>query len=441
MNPLKGWDGRFHGGIARYGLPIVILIYYASASLNFGYTPDSTFLALQEARGILEGRAAHTDVAGRFAEPLWVAVLSLAGWMRLEYVLAAKVLGLLGASCSLLFVFLIANEFLLDRLLALCATLAVGVQWWLLQVGPSGSALNLLLLLSLACLFFLLRNEYILASFFAALSALVTWQAAFLIIMVMADAVINTIGTEHRRQLIVRLPVVFGCTILPWLVLSATSHLPVVPSLVPVTGLGFGSQWTFAFLAGLFLFASAGSLASVRDRTFVRSGLAPWLWIGWLISAGTFGWKASLALAMPLIVVYAFVALRRFASAAAPAHSYVLAVLLTGLLLVQSQVEYNMVTRKTIEISVDNSEQLTSIAFWLRSRIGEGDEVLAPQSGILAYYGHVPVRTSFIGAEQGPRFIVGDQESVSGYSLAYEPERAGFGSGVTLKVWEKNALE
>ena len=39
-------EHRLIRSLVRYGIPVLMLIFYVNASLRFDYTPDSTFLSL-----------------------------------------------------------------------------------------------------------------------------------------------------------------------------------------------------------------------------------------------------------------------------------------------------------------------------------------------------------------------------------------------------------
>src|SRR5512134_1625178 len=105
----------FVSTITRYGLPFVIGIFYFTASLGFEFTDAST---MRMASFVKFGFA--SPIADGYPSPLWQFLLMMGEWFHLDPLLSSKVLSLV-FSCLVVFVsYLVANEILRDRLIALC---------------------------------------------------------------------------------------------------------------------------------------------------------------------------------------------------------------------------------------------------------------------------------------------------------------------------------
>src|SRR3972149_1363830 len=118
-NVEESWrESAFLRNAVKFGLGGVVLIFYATALLHFGYTPDDTFIYLRFAKNIMHG--------GGFAfnpgeptygvtSPLWTLLIAAGGLLNLDLSLVAKVLDLLAASFALVMFYLLAFEVIRER--------------------------------------------------------------------------------------------------------------------------------------------------------------------------------------------------------------------------------------------------------------------------------------------------------------------------------------
>lgn len=431
--------------VVRYGLPAVVLIYYVTASLGFGYTPDSTFHALHHSRMILEGNGFQSDTFGvGTPSPLWVMLVALGGVLQLDVILAAKVLGLFFSCGAILFMYLFAHEVLADRVMAFCGALMLAMQSWFLQTGPSGSAFSLGLLLTLMCLFFLLRNEYVLAAVLSGLATLVFWEAVGLIAVALVDAIMNSIDKRRGVNVVLSLLLVYVSVLLPWLLWSSFVSLQPIPWLIPtgnfseiklVTSIGIVG--TVALMVGAFF--PAGKR---REQRPLRSDAAPLLWIVWSVAAGFLTSSDLWLMALPVMCVYALVGLKNIVLAAQKEslmHAFALG--LAAVLLIQHQIVFYTETRNVMEESIEESRQLMSIAYWLKANTLKGESVSAEESGILQFVTDYDVQTYTKRDTNTSSLIVTSQKEVSGYKVVFDPAELPADLGASpqksIVVWRK----
>ena len=110
---------------AAIGLPLLVIIFYVTASLHFIYTPDDTYIYLQYARNFINGDGMSFnagDPSYGFTSPLWLMFVSLGGKMGIDIYIAAKVMDLFLGSISLAVFFMLAYEVIRDVIIAVLAT-------------------------------------------------------------------------------------------------------------------------------------------------------------------------------------------------------------------------------------------------------------------------------------------------------------------------------
>ena len=176
--------------VLRYGLPLVILIFYISASWNFSYTPDSTYLSLRLARKRRRRRCARVRAGHVCATPNPLVVVFHRGrhTLKVDGLLVAKIFSLFfsclvgvsdvpsgGRSAPRPFSRLLFRIRCRDKRLV-----AAG--------GPCRLRASPGVDIVLAALFFMLRNDYLLAALMIGLATLLFWQAAGGFLLLLWDA-------------------------------------------------------------------------------------------------------------------------------------------------------------------------------------------------------------------------------------------------------------
>ncbi len=421
MSPNISEEHPFVRHLVRYGVPALILIFYVTASLHFDYTPDSTFATLNALH------YSHID-------SLWTALLALATVFNIDVLLAAKVFSLLFACFGILISYLIANEVLNDHLLAFCVAVSVSMQAWLIQLAPTGSGLSLALLLSLATIFFLLRNEYIIAGIFAGLASLVAWQAAGLLFVMMLDAYINTVDKNRSVKMIASIALVFAGVVLPWILYSLYVGRLLVPtmevlSIVPT----FSLQVSFEILLLVGAMFVGVVLVLMRDKSALNTQVAILLWI----AIASFSQHQMFVLALPLIIVYIFFSVQRLSQAFGKRNlSYIVAILLAMLILAYNQMLALPAAKNSMNSAVAQMDEMKAIAMWLTTNVNDDESVAVPEQhqGLIQYWGERSV------GDNNSRFVVSRVNEVAGYELVFDPAKENvvlLGSPAHYKVWRR----
>lgn len=388
--------------LSRYGVPLIILVYYVTAAERFDYTPDSTFTTLI---GVREGNAGS----------LWVILLALFDSFNLDVLLAAKILSLLFCTVSLLFMFFVAHEVLRDHLSAFCVTLAVSMQAWFLQLGPSGSGVAFALLLSLAALFFMLRNDYLLATVFAGLGGIVSWQLAGLLFVILFDVSINSISKTRSAKVAASILMVFAGIVFPWVLYAAYKGLFLIPNEIGVSDVpGISPQLSFmaVLLVGLMFVGIV--LLATRDRELLRSHSAIVLWTVTV----PFFHAIMLALALPLILTFAFLALRLIVGMTGfPRAGDAVVVLLAAALLAYSQFVSRPPVYDLMERSIATTAEMKSAGLWLKTHMNDDQTVSVPASygGAVRFYSE-----RMIGVSETD-FVLSDQSQMPGFGIVFDP--------------------
>jgi hypothetical protein len=335
---------------------------------------------------------------------------------------------------ALLFSYLVAHEVVSDRLLALCVVLALSMQAWLIQLAPSGSGVSCALLLTLAAVFFLLRNDYLVASIMAGLATLVSWQNVLLLPVLLLDAYINSIQKTRSAKLALSIMLVFVSVLLPWLLFALYAGVGVVPDEVGRSDVPtFLPHLSFemVILAGV-MFVGVAMLAS-RERQLLRLHTAPLLWI----AISSFTHRVMFALALPMIVIYAFFSVQHVMMSFGKARlAQVGGVLLTALLLAYNQFVLLPATTSLIDEAATTSAGLKSAALWLRTNAQENESISVPaeHNWLVEFYAARPIAAS------GTRFLISADQQVNGFEMVFDPVEenpALLAASARFKVWRR----
>lgn len=421
-------------GIVRYGLPLVVALFYLTASLAFDYTPDSVYPTLRAARELIgnEGAPIHSATS---PNPLWVFFVALGGALRVDTLLTAKVFSLFFASLSVLLGYLVASEILRDRLLAFCAALVVAMQSLLLQIAPSGTAYALAMALSLAAVFFLLRNEYLLATVFTGLCSLLFWEGSVLFVILAVDVWLNSTQKPRAWKVIGSTVLVYLSLLLPWVLYSVMAGVSVIPRLQSFGDFpGFGWREVVA-LSVTGVLVLAGVLPQMRGSeriAFLRNHFAS---LAWGIAAACISVFGSdlWVLSIPLAVMFGFHGVKQLLmSNNMPGRVYPGALLLSALLLALSQASFVGSAREIMAQEIEESVQMIPIAYWIKAHVPVDATIhTVRRAGILSYY----AGRDIVWDRREGDYSVDSVQTKEGYEVMYIPEIAGTVS--TYGVWRR----
>ncbi len=397
-------------------LPVLVLMFYFTASGHFGYTPDDTFIYLQFAKNLVHGNGVAFnagDPTYGVTSPLWLFVIALGGVLRIDLAVAAKAIDLLMASGAVILFYLAAYELIRDMVVAMLATLTFSLNIWLLRWAGSGMETSCSVLLVLAAFVFCLRNEYLLSVVMAALLALVRPEAVLFVFFIAADIFVNSHDKRSAAGLTMKLAVVYAAILAPWLVYAYINFGTIIPNTALAkspSGMGLarveGGIWNIGSIVaasdgvvvvgllscGVLLWRKLRT-ATKEDRFFyfrqslVGLGWAAALPVLYLLRNVTVVSRYML-LVTPFLVLVAYLYLygtlmrsrfQRFA--------YAGVIIFAGLTVVQSQVTYRLIVAPGIEAFESGmNTSLVSIGHWLKEHTRPDEGVLAWDIGAVGYF-------------------------------------------------------
>ncbi|MDH3252376.1 MAG: hypothetical protein OEM41_06255 [Ignavibacteria bacterium] len=413
--------------LARYGLPFVVLVFYVTASLSFEYTPDSTFLNLQYVRGDL---GSSFGSAGTPA-PLWLGLVKAGSFSGLDMLLVAKVFSLVFGCTVVIASFLLGAEVTANRLLGLMAALATAMTVWLVREAPSGGAMPLVMALTLMTLFFLQRNEYLLAAVLAGLCLLLFWQAAGLAALVIADVMLNSIHKRRAMKLAASLALIIAGILLPWFLVAGYLGLDPLP-LLPVDRAGTVTMDVFAVLAvaALLCLATAGFLKPGREGGTVATELVlnvtPVLWTVSMSLVGVLMSLEFLLIVLPVATIYAFRAVNIFFhSSVGEKGVYQLSVILGAIIILFNQASFAFSTRQEMDRTIDAVKPLMEIGAWLSLHAANDAVIVSDRRGTVGYYVQRPVHSPEEIRLADVDYLVARAATRDDFIRTYTPEHVG----------------
>lgn len=432
--------------IVRYGLPLTILMFYVTASQSLEYAPESTFVHLRYAGDLLEGRGLAGPAWSGFdgtPSPLWVAFISGGGVLGLDLLLTARIFSLFFGCLVLLLTFLIAVELLGSRIMALCATLVVAVDPWLLQIAPSGGAGAIALVLSLAAVFFHLRGEKILSVMCAGLCTLVFWEAVALFGVLLLQRILLAPSGRTSLRMGVGPLLIYSSMLLPWAAVGTLAGVGLLPFLIsePAAISWPGIIAWILLLALSAVGALSRSMAGGGVRGFLENHGVTLGWILWLLLLGVIRSSEHLLFAYPLVVVYGFFGLRQLLRGlyAGEIPSFPLFVA-TALLMLADQTGYHLHVKPGISRSVSILNELGAVAGWMRAETHPGATVRSERPWTLSYLLRREVEPLGWGSSGAVELVVTSEKEVSGFTEVYRPAlqllRDGKGGG-RYAVWKR----
>ena len=398
------------------GLPLIVATFFATAAAHFGYTPDDAFIYFRFARNLAQGGGIAFN-AGEptygVTGPLWLFLVSAGAATGADIPMAAKAVDLFIAAGSIIVFYLAVGALVRDGIASLLSTLAFSVNVWFLRWAGSGMETSLAVCLILGAVFFVLRNDYLLATVATAMLTLVRPEGALFLAFVLADLILNSHDRRRGATLALKYAAVFAGLLLPWLLYAYRTFGTVVPN----TALAKSHD-------GLGVASLAAGISNIAQIVGASEGVA----LGALIVAGAYlwrrlreaspdqrfywgratlllaGWPVALVLlylgrnvtvvsrymllATPLLLILTFaivfeaVAYSRFTK-----FGYAGIFLLAGLVLLQNQVVYRAVVRPGIEAFEEGMDaSLISIGRWLHDHTRPDETVLCWDIGAIGYY-------------------------------------------------------
>ena len=464
-------DDLWNKRLVMFLLPLLVLVFYVTASSHFGYSPDDTYIYLQFAKNFIHGQGISFNAGEStygFTSPLWMFIIVFFSKSGLDLFVTAKVLDLCLASGALIVFYLLAYEVIRDIFVALLATIAFSLNVWFIRWAGTGMETSLSVLLVLLTLLFCLRNEYLLSIIFSAMLTLVRPESCLLAGFIFYDIYINSNNKRRAVNFVVSMGSIFVAFLLPWLVYAYRTLGTIVPNTVRAkSGMIFDLQDTVIELWNIVtILAASDGIAIVvlvvstvilfnffrknddvgknaEEKFFVvRQSVAGIGWIVVLPLLYSFMHvhvvSRYLLLIIPLISIFAFAfVFRILLQSKYNRLAYAGVVLLAGLSIFQNQTVYHMVVKPGIEAFEEGVQScLIPIGVWLKDHTEADDVVMAQDIGVIGYYSERKICD--VGGLASPQMISFIHQ---GYSFNRLVEEKMYRSQCNVKYIVHRALE
>jgi hypothetical protein len=412
--------------IVRFGLPIVVAVYYVTAARGFAYTADEAY-SCADWSACLIGRIPAGPAVDQFS-PFWSLLVALGGSFGLDPLLTAKIMSLVFGCFALLALYLLGVELLDDRILAFCAALVSALDPWLLQMGPSGTAATSLVALSLATLFFIKREDYALATLFAGLCTLIAAPSAMLFLCVLGEIWSSREGRKAGR-IIMASGVLYFAVVLPWIVVAVIKGHPILPQL-RVPGDSVAISWLNVVpLVACAAIAAFGAM-TLRRSPLLRQmtggqWLSPWVWVAWTGVAGLLFARDFWLAGVPVLVLLAMQGVRIVLPALREENpNYSTAFLFTAALFVLNQTNFLMVSQDVMARTIDDQQDVAVVAQWIRAHLPAPVAIESAQPGSLGYQLKTVARVLPLGSNPQAPIVHAARAVLTGYDELYRPSAA-----------------
>lgn len=395
--------------VLRYGIALVMMVFYATTALHFDYTPDDTYIYLQYAKSIAAGDGfSFNDATPAYGVtgPLWAGIIGVGTALGVDPYVAAKTLDLLFASLAILVLYILAFVILQDKLFALIVAWMFSFDAWFVRWTATGLETSLAVLLSLLVIWYAYRKEYGIASFVAGVLTLVRPEGALIMLAVAGDIVLHERKGGDRSLRILRAWLTFGAVVGVWMVIAVTHFGTIVPNVVttfldtPFDGMNYLLGWLstmnilgatqgvviVTMIAGLVWLVRFRGVSILRDEGFILlwAFSVPLFFSVFHIPVGSRDFVPGI----PLFILFAAWGIKRLERSAmlSPQKAMLLVLLLAGVSLAQNQyVVQTLVKPHMNNYSLGMEECLRPIAYWLRTNTKEEATVLTPNPGLLRY--------------------------------------------------------
>ncbi len=395
--------------VLKYGISIVVGLFYGTAVLHFDYTPDDTYIYLQYAKNLVggDGFSFNAGVPSYgVTGPFWTLLIASGTKVGLDPYMVAKTLDLFFASVAIVLLYLLAFAIVRDKIYALIVAWIFSFDAWFLRLTCSGMESSLAVLLTLLTVWNSYRKEYAVATFVAAILSLVRPEGVLLFFVVLIDIFLNTRVRASAWKKIISSFALFSIIIIAWLLFAYVHFGTTVPNTLQAKstqGFSFAVLWFTLFsmlkIIGatqivLVLAAIVGLIVVVRKEGWlkIKEDAFPLLWVIALplfyIVMNVQVVSRYLLPTTPFLVLYGVWGIKQLelSFVLSPHRALIVLVAITGLSLAANQYVYRAkVVPHTQNFTLGMNECLKPIGYWLRSNAKEGATVLAPDIGVLGY--------------------------------------------------------
>ena len=406
--------------VARYGVPVVAGLFYLMASRGFDFTSEGTWAMA----GFVK-YGFSSPLASGSTSPLWEFFLAVGGGFHLDPLLTGKVLSLIFSCLTILVCSVVTYEIVQDYAISLCVTLIMAMQGWLLQIGPSGSPLSAAIALVLAVMFFMLRNEYVVAPFILGLCTLISWQVVVLLLPLWADMWFNSVSKRRAQRVMLAAALAYVAAVLPWAVYSAAYNRPLIPVIADMPELPMLTIMAALtmIVPGALGFAGLALVARGEARDRFRTSAGPLMFLVLLLVAGAASRSDIWYAAIPLVLVYAFLGLAEVLKRLRGQNLvYSLSFVLTGLLLIGAQRIYYKENEPSMAAAIGRAEELRTAGEWISRNVPRAQNVCAEHPSVVGYYAERAVASAESGTGSSCDLVVSSRSDTAGYERAFTPD-------------------
>ena len=384
-----------------------------------GYLTDDTFIHLQDARNLAEGRGYVFNPGERVygsTSPLWVALIADGIALGLDGLWTARALGALATLGSVvLFMQLMRRTLRLPELRCL-ATIVWAAHPWMIRWSLSGMETPLAVALVLAGFVAFTEGKQwgsrpVRTGALWSLAALTRPEAVFLLLLWFVFLVIDTDSREGVRRLIAGLlppALIYG----GWLLVARLYFGTFWPNTLSAKVAG-GVGWEYVFdtlarqvkivgasdavLGGALIAALAFGGARMWPSRPQAQRLLPWVWVFAVpvlyVMRGVPVLSRYLLPLLPVLAWLSWRSVERWWAGEDPTPDLrrgaaVLGIALATLALVQGLLLYsNAVLPQVRSFSAGLRQSLVPWGEWFQAHTRPGDTIAAPDIGALGYYG------------------------------------------------------
>ncbi len=388
---------------------IAVAMLFVRAIGHFAYTPDDTYIYLRTAVNLASGEGFAFNPGGSsysVTGPLWALLIGAGSWMGLDPFIVAKGLDLTFAALSVIAFQLLVFTATGDRIMSVLAALMLTFDAWVLRWAGSGMETSLALLLTCVALRAALLNERLVVGAAAGLLALLRPEYLLLLPWIMA-ATFEAPWQAHLKRWV--WPVAINTIIVAswWIIATVLTGSPLPSTFASkasgardLSTIGW-TVWETVRASGATQGASIIGLTALaitfRRKLRRQQSRLLLLLVGWpivvsvlyvfqgvqvvsryllpflpLVTAATFGVLSWLDISGVLSV-------RRVTS---------IALSVTFLSLTTNAVVYEVsIAPHVRQFALGMQQAMKPIAYWIRNNTDPADDVLAPDIGMVGYYG------------------------------------------------------
>jgi len=226
--------------VNRYGkrvglLMLPVLLSALLISPIVSYTADDTYIHLQFARNILDGKGFSFNPGEPTygsTSPLWVFLIAAGGMLSHDLLAVSKILSICFTFGALLLFALIVNMFLREYIYVFACTLVWSLDIWLIRWAPSGMETSLALFVMLSGLYLYaqergsLKRMYLSPAVFALLT-LIRPEGFLLYVICIVD---STVMVKKKAKHLVFFLLPYVVVLAPWVLFAYLQFGQIVPN-------------------------------------------------------------------------------------------------------------------------------------------------------------------------------------------------------------------